>query len=245
MAGQVPCLSPAWCDQLFPKGGHGDGGGARTARVPGRFSRSDRPAAVSLRSTADIATRPARWPGTSSTSFAMPNTSWSPPGRATSMVTHHFAELFAESSPRTCVEAHEHREARLGVLDNSSPKCAAWRTSARARTKSSPITTVATRCASWVIKSGSAPAALECARPRTARDGHRRGVLRVRRHVFGEVRRDFRRHGAHQDRVDHAHRRETRGLDRFELPDADCRARSSRRQLPIRTMHLAEVLASR
>ena len=81
--------------------------------------------------------------------------------------------------------------------------------------------------------------------PDAARNGRRRRMLRLRRNILGEISRGVRRHGPHQDRIHSAHQGGHRGLHRFQLPDATARRDATARGCRIRTMHLAEVLASR
>ena len=78
------------------------------------------------------------------------------------------------------------------------------------------------------IKDGTAPAAREGQGSDTARDGCGGGMLRVRRHVLGQVSGSLGRHGAHQDRFDSEDRGRHRGVDRFQLSDADSRRDAAR-----------------
>jgi len=50
-----------------------------------------------------------------------------PSGSCTSMVAHHFSELF-QKEPETLARVHSLDEANLGVLGRFSPRSRAWKT---------------------------------------------------------------------------------------------------------------------
>ena len=137
--------------------------------------------------------------------FEAASTSWCPPARCTSMVTHHFADLF-QKEPETLARVHALEKKVCEFSTFLTEVAGVEDVGARL----DDVVTFHDGCHALRelgIQVGAAPPAGARAGPGAARDAAGRGVLRVRRHVLGEVRRAFGRHGAHQDRRHRAHRR--------------------------------------
>jgi L-lactate dehydrogenase complex protein LldE len=165
-----------------------------------------------------------------------------PSGSCTSMVAHHFAELF-QKEPETLARVHS-LEKRIWEFSTFLTEVAGVE-DVGARLED--VVTFHDSChglRELGIKDGPRRLLARVRGPGIAGNAAGRRVLRVRRHIRGEVRGAFRRHGPHQDRRHPAHRRQHRGgLDLsclMQIQGALSRAGSK-----VRTMHLAEVLASR
>ena len=166
-----------------------------------------------------------------------------PSGSCASMVAHHFAELFAQE-PETLARVHA-LETRV------------WEFSAFL-TEVAGVEDVGARLEDVVTFHDGC----HCLREMGIRDGPRRLLAHVRGLELREMEPAEEccgfggtfavkfaelsgRHGAHQGGRHPAHRRAHGGFARPQLPDADSAGRFRAQGSPIRTMHLAEVLASR
>ena len=114
------------------------------------------------------------------------------------MVTHHFADLF-QKEPETLALVHAMEKKVYEFSTFLTEVAGVEDVGARME----EVVTFHDGCHALRelgIKSRAAPPAGPRERSGVARDAAGRRMLRLRRHVLGEIRRAFGRHGAHQDR---------------------------------------------
>ena len=234
----VTCL----VDLMRPSIGFAAIEAARSRAAPKSTCRRTRRAAASPPTTPATARTRSRSRARSSREFEGCDYLVAPSGSCSGMIRTHYPDLFADDPAMLArVQALAARTYELTDFLVNVLKLERVPGSLPAR---SPITIAAPACARWASRTQPRALLAKVAGPHAARDGRVRDVLRLRRHVLDQVRRD----------LDAAGRQQVPATSRTRAPMPWCWATSGcmlniegrlrrRGDTTTKVLHIAEVLA--